>query len=528
MPDSLQSVLANIPGLAGYRAAEQNADSRQLGQLQQAVSLQSMLEHITKSQQEQKFRADLGALGANPSQESLAQVAARYSTPADVLKSQTSSLDRKAQIDATKEAARSRLQQAAAQFETNTQMKLRQATNTEERNAILRDYEQGRLQLQAASINATGERLFYDTGTRMPTVAAPQVGAPNLNSLPPTRAGQPAADALPGNVPASDRAAYQAALAGGSGTVNRVMPDRETAGMTYNAGAPEAAPLAQPPAPANDFDVRDLRAQALQRAQQAAQAAAPSAEPGQAPARPVMPPEIAAAPKRIQDRWMLEQNRASMAGAASLSPEALKFTAQQYLTGDRQAVVGYARSAPLRAALQETIVKEALRQGITGPDLAAKMADFAGIMAGSRTVGTRSAQIELASSEAQKMIDIVETQSKKFDRTNFVPFNMALKAYDTGTGKPEVKAFGASINSLVNVYARAISPTGVPTQSDKDHAREMLGVIHSPDQVSAVLDILRQEMTAARAAPAEVRESQRRAVVGGRSGAPKKAEDFFR
>ena len=524
MAGSLEETLARIPGYSGYLAKQKYDQDRQLGELQQASGLAGMLDAIQKRQKEAQLRSELNALGPNPTQEARANVAAKFAPAADILKSQTSSLDRKAQIDATREAAKSRIQQAAAQFETNTQIKLRQATNTEERNAILRDYEQGRLQLQAASINATGERLFYDTGTRMPTVAAPQVGSPNLNNLPPTRAGEPA-DALPGNVPESDRAAYQAALAGGSGTVNRVMPDRETAGMAYmNGGEPEAAP--QAPAAANDLDARDLRAQALQRAQQAAQGA--SAEQGPGSTRPTMPPEIASAPKRIQDRWMLEQNRASIAGAGSLSPEALKFTAQQYLAGDRQAASGYARSQTQRVALQNAIVQEAYKQGITGPDLAAKMADFAGIMAGSRTVGTRSAQIELASSEAQKMIDIVETQSKNFDRTNFVPFNIALKAYDTGTGKPEVKAFGASINSLVNVYARAISPTGVPTQSDKDHAREMLAVIHSPDQVSAVLDILRQEMTAARAAPGEVREAQRRAVVGGRSGATKKAEDFFR
>jgi hypothetical protein len=208
---------------------------------------------------------------------------------------------------------------------------------------------------------------------------------------------------------------------------------------------------------------------------------------------------------------------ASIAGSADLSPEALRFTAEQYLTGDRQAVIGYARNASARVALQNEIVKVAKERGMSGSEVAAKMADFAGIMSGSRTVGTRAAQIELASSEALKMIDIVKNTSGAFSRTNFVPWNRVIEQYDKQTGKPEVMALGAAINSLVNVYARAVNPSGVATISDKDHAREMLARIQSPEQIDAVLGIMQQEMAAARAAPLDVREATRQAVTGERA-----------
>ncbi len=222
--------------------------------------------------------------------------------------------------------------------------------------------------------------------------------------------------------------------------------------------------------------------------------------------KPVLVPRSQAVGKRPAQQ--------SIAGGGEFSPEALRMTAEQYLAGDRQAVMGYARNSSARIALQNEIVKVAKEKGWSGSDVAAQMADFAGIMSGSRTVGTRAAQIELASSEAEKMIDIVQQRSKAFERTQFVPINQALKAFETQTGQPEVKAFGASINSLVNVYARAISPSGVPTVSDKEHAREMLAAADSPAQVQVVMDVMRQEMKAARAAPGEVRAATRRAVTG--------------
>lgn len=201
--------------------------------------------------------------------------------------------------------------------------------------------------------------------------------------------------------------------------------------------------------------------------------------------------------------------------------------AQQYLTGDKSAIQGYARNPTQRIALQKAIVAEAKAQGMSGADIAAQTAEFAGITAGSRAVGTRGANIELASAEAEQMIDIVKQKSAAFSGTNFVPWNKALAAYDTQTGAPEIKGLGASINSLVNVYARAISPSGVPTISDKEHAREMLSKVDSPAQINEVLGVMKQEMAAARASPGQVRKTQREAVTGRRStDAPKQASQF--
>ena len=226
-----------------------------------------------------------------------------------------------------------------------------------------------------------------------------------------------------------------------------------------------------------------------------------------------MPPEIASAPPAVQNRWRLQQTKPSIAGAASFTPQALNFVAKQYLSGDRQAVQGFARSATARVALQNEIVDEAARQGLTPEQTAAKMAEFAGTVAGSRTVGQRAANISLAATEAQEMLGIVKETSDKFARTTFVPWNMALRAYESGTGTPEIAEFGAAVNALVNVYARAINPTGVPTVSDKEHARAVLNTVQSPAQVNAVLGIINRELEIAKKAPAQVRQGIRDSIA---------------
>lgn len=102
--------LMNIPGLAGYLAQQQGVQQQEMGQLQQftqVVGLQKALQEQALAKQEaarkNQFRAELGALGPNPTQEQLAGVAAKYTDdPSKLMDVQQKSLDRK---DAARERA---------------------------------------------------------------------------------------------------------------------------------------------------------------------------------------------------------------------------------------------------------------------------------------------------------------------------------------------------------------------------------------------------------------------------------------
>ena len=298
--------------------------------------------------------------------------------------------------------------------------------------------------------------------------------------------------------------------------------NRADATANYNTGYTPNQPL--PVAPAQRPPAEQAAIQAVQAAGNTparadvgpydpAQQALPAPVMGPKPSIATMPPEIARQPLAVQNKWLLQQNKPSIAGSGQFTPQALNFTAKQYLSGDRQSIQGFARNATARIALQNEIVDEAARQGKSPEQVAALMAEFAGTMAGSRTVGQRAANISLAATEASEMIPIVKEQSDKFARTNFVPWNQALKAFESGTGSPEIAAFGASVNALVNVYARAINPTGVPTVSDKEHARAILNTVQSPAQVDAVLGIINRELEIAKKAPKTVKESIRGSVT---------------
>ena len=157
--------------------------------------------------------------------------------------------------------------------------------------------------------------------------------------------------------------------------------------------------------------------------------------------------------------------------------------------------------------------------GATG--MMADRAAYTGMKAGSRAVETRAANFGLAKSEAYEMADLVTEASASVPRTSFIPVNKALNSFNTNSGDVKVRQFGASINSFINAYARAVSPIGTPTVSDKNHARDMLSAADSHEQVVGIIAQLKKEMVAAGNAPRAVRGEQSEAVRGLGGGAPK-------
>lgn len=122
----------------------------------------------------------------------------------------------------------------------------------------------------------------------------------------------------------------------------------------------------------------------------------------------------------------------------------------------------------------------------------------AGATAAERSLATQTAKMSTAANEAGKMVDVVRNLSDKVSRTEYPTINSIVNAVDKGTGGKEIVQLNTSINALVNSYARAISPTGQPTVSDKNHAREIINSAYSKGQIGAILDVMQQEMDIAR------------------------------
>lgn len=199
----------------------------------------------------------------------------------------------------------------------------------------------------------------------------------------------------------------------------------------------------------------------------------------------------------------------SLTGEGALSDDALNLAVDQYMAGDTTAAQGYARNAQMKAQFMNRLAERAKARNMSGADLAQKTAEFQGMKAGERTLGTRTANVEMAVAEAQNVMPIAVAASEAVDRTKYPTLNSILLAAQKGTGDENVVRLAAATNSLVNIYARAISPSGTPTVSDKDHAREILSTAYSKGQFKAATDIMSQELAAARKSPGQVKESMR-------------------
>lgn len=204
-----------------------------------------------------------------------------------------------------------------------------------------------------------------------------------------------------------------------------------------------------------------------------------------------------------------------------MSDATADFAADQILAGDKSPFQNLGRGqqgAQNIVKLRQVVTEKALARGLKGSDLAALNAEFAGLQAGERTLGTRTANVEMAASEAQNLIPIALDASKAVPRTQYPTLNKVILAAQQGTGDENVVRLGVAVNGLVNTYARAISPSGTPTVSDKDHAREILEKAWSNGQFAAGVDQMQKEIAAARKSPGTVRGEFRAAISGGQPG----------
>lgn len=133
--------------------------------------------------------------------------------------------------------------------------------------------------------------------------------------------------------------------------------------------------------------------------------------------------------------------------------------------------------------------------------------EFMGAKAGSRTLGTSEAKMVQAASEATEMMNITRQLIPTINPTDYPLLNQAGNYVARNSGNPAQVGFATALNGLVNTYARAINPTGVPTVSDKQHAREVINSAMSSGQLNEALRVMQLEMDAALASPAKARKA---------------------
>jgi hypothetical protein len=210
------------------------------------------------------------------------------------------------------------------------------------------------------------------------------------------------------------------------------------------------------------------------------------------------------------DGVVLPRNSAGGAGAGGgLTPEAINGAAERVLNGDPKALQNIGRGAQGAAALtaiNNRVYELAKERGVSAQQIGTQVAAFAGQQAAMRTLGTKGANIEYAANTASRAIDFAQEAMSKVPRSQFLPFGKLQQIIDTQTNSPEQAAAFTATNTLVNEYARVVSPTGQPTEGTRQHAREMLNTAQSHDAFNATLAMMRREIASAKAAFDQTRQ----------------------
>lgn len=136
---------------------------------------------------------------------------------------------------------------------------------------------------------------------------------------------------------------------------------------------------------------------------------------------------------------------------------------------------------------------------LTGTQMAQMNANFKGATAEQQAVGRRIGNASVGAEEVPNMAKLSDDAYRKLPRGQFVPFNKLRQLVETNTASPEQAVAYAADSSVVQAYARAISPTGVGTDAVRDRGYQMLNTAMGPEAHRRVLNQLIMETNAIKA-----------------------------
>jgi tetratricopeptide (TPR) repeat protein len=222
-------------------------------------------------------------------------------------------------------------------------------------------------------------------------------------------------------------------------------------------------------------------------------------------------------------RYNMAKDRYDRQVGEPLSDETAVRIADQWVAGDHTILKDLSKGVNGPADLRkvnEIITKRMSDEGLSPKDVIAKQAELKAFTKEALTVAGRAGNIDLAVKEAQDAMPVLIASSRRTPRNGYAFWNELENKYEVQTGSPEYAQFVANLNSMINIYGRAISGTAKGTVSDLSHAREML----NPNQPTAAfegsLKGMQQELDIAYNAPKKVIDEMRTRWSGGKpSGA---------
>ncbi len=131
-----------------------------------------------------------------------------------------------------------------------------------------------------------------------------------------------------------------------------------------------------------------------------------------------------------------------------------------------------------------------------------------GSKAEARTSGTLGARINTFSEEANQTVPQALAASDAVPRGQWVPINAIEQMGEAAASNPQLSTLKAANNALANTYAKAVNPSGVPTDESRRAAFDLLNVAKSPEAYRATVLQLQREMNVVQKAVGDVRAQQ--------------------
>ena len=152
-------------------------------------------------------------------------------------------------------------------------------------------------------------------------------------------------------------------------------------------------------------------------------------------------------------------------------------------------------------------------------------ASLTGAQAGARTGATRAANLDIILNSAKAAIPQALAASEAMPRGQWVTVNKAIQAYQTGTSDPKMTAFAVSNLQIAELWARAMNPTGVMREGDRELALKYLNTATSPEAYKTALSNVLQAINREKGAVVET-EAERKHGAGAVQGVTPPSADI--
>jgi hypothetical protein len=136
----------------------------------------------------------------------------------------------------------------------------------------------------------------------------------------------------------------------------------------------------------------------------------------------------------------------------------------------------------------------------TGNEIQDFNARQAEVSSEARTKGTREANLDIILRVTDSAIPAALEASEKVPRGKFVPLNQIIQGGEVRTSDTNLMQFGMANLQLAEGWARAMNPTGVMRESDRDKALSFLSTATSQQTYKALVEQLRTQIQRERAA----------------------------